>query len=165
MQQKNYSNHMKKDTYVLGNAVKKLSVMPETVPQKHGRQDLEQEKREKRLHQKEIQRAHRINFLYTMAVVGVVAFVFTVCVQYLELQAAVNANSTTVAKMQVELNELTDKNDAMELEINGSIDYEKILNTALNELHMKYPSRNQMVNYNSVESQYAKQYADIPTAR
>lgn len=166
MQQKNYRrSNEKKDLYVYGNAVKNLSAMPAQEPQKRDRRDLEQEKNKKRLQHKEAQRIHRINLLYTFAVVGVVAFIFTVCIQYLELQASVKGNSSAVANLEVQLNEMTEKNDATELQIDGSIDYNKILDTAINELGMQYPNKKQVVEYKSSQSEYVKQFSDIPSTK
>lgn len=163
MPQKNHRNNLTSNAYVYGNTVKKLSVtMPLTEPQRRDRRDDEQEKREKRLQQKQLQRAHKVNFLYTVAVVGVVAFIFTVCIQYLELQASVKNNSTDVSKLESQLSKLTDQNDMTEVEINGSIDYDSILDTAINQLGMVYPSRKQFVEYDSKNSEYVKQYSDIP---
>ncbi len=48
-----------------------------------------------------------------------------------------------------ELNELTNSNDELELEINAGIDYEQIYNTAVNELGMVYPERDQVITYDA----------------
>lgn len=167
MPQKNYrKQNSKSNAYVYGNTVKKLSVtMPVTEPLRRDRRDDEQEQREKRLQQKQLQRAHKINFLYTVAVVGVVAFIFTVCIQYLELQAAVKNNALAVSNLESQLSELTDQNDMSEVVINGNIDYDSILDTAINQLGMVYPSRNQYVEYDSKNSEYVKQYSGIPGAK
>ena len=61
-----------------------------------------------------------------------------------------------------ELNELTNSNDELELEINAGIDYEQIYNTAVNELGMVYPERDQVITYDAGVSEYVKQYHDIP---
>jgi hypothetical protein len=48
-----------------------------------------------------------------------------------------------------------------ESEINAGIDYNAIYDTAVNELGMVYPSRSQVIGYDSKESEYVKQYKDI----
>ena len=154
------------NTYVYGNTVRKLAVAePITRPVKRQNQNTEEEIRHRRLQEKEIQRAHRVNFLYTVAVVAVVAFIFTVCIQYLQLQASVKNDATQVANLEAQLSQLTVKNDEAEVQINGSIDYDAILSTAINELGMVYPSKKQVVEYNSGESEYVKQYQNIPTSK
>ena len=167
MSQNNYrKNNLKSDAYISGNTVKNLSVaMPVTKPQKRDKTDDEQEKRAQRQHHKEMQRVHKINFLYTVAVVGVLTFIFTVCIQYLQLQASVKSNSTAVSSMESKLNKLTDQNDMTELEANGSINYESIKNIAINELGMKYPSKNQVVEYDAKDSEFVEQYSNIPAVK
>ena len=41
-------------------------------------------------------------------------------------------------------------------------DYEQIYNTAVNELGMVYPERDQVITYDAGVSEYVKQYHDIP---
>jgi len=167
MSQNNYrKNNSKSEAYVYGNTVRKLSVaMPVTKPQKRDNTDDDQEKRELRQQHRAMQKAHKTNFLYTIAVVGVLAFIFTACIQYLELQASVKTNSTEVSNLESQLSKLTEQNDMTELEANSSINYDEIINTAINELGMKYPSKNQVVDYTSKDSQYVEQYADIPAVK
>jgi len=167
MSQNNYrENNSKSEAYVYGNTVRKLSVaMPVTKPQKRDKTDDDQEKREQRQQHHQMQKAHKINFLYTVAVVGVLAFIFTVCIQYLELQASVKTNATVTSKLEAQLSKLTEQNDMTELEANGGINYEAIKNTAINELGMKYPSKNQEIDYTSKNSEYAEQYSGIPAAK
>lgn len=167
MSNKNYEKqNSSKGAYVYGNTVRNLSTAePAARPQKRERKVEEQETREDLQKQREIQRAHKMNFLYTVGVVGVVAFMFTICIQYLGLQTNAKNNASDVSKLESTLTELTAKNDMTEVEINGSIDYNAILNTAVNELKMVYPSRSQVIQYDSSESQYVKQYADIPAAK
>jgi len=167
MSQNNYrKNNSKSEAYVYGNTVRELSVaMPVTKPQKRDKTDDDQEKREQRQQHHQMQKAHKINFLYTVAVVGVLAFIFTACVQYLQLQAAVKADSTATSNLELQLSKLTEQNDMTELEANGSINYEAIKDTAINELGMKYPSKNQVFNYTSKNSEYTEQYSGIPAVK
>ena len=78
------------------------------------------------------------------------------------MHSAVKANASEVRQVQSELNELTNSNDELELEINAGIDYEAIYNTAVNELGMVYPEREQVITYDAGVSEYVKQYHDIP---
>lgn len=156
----------KKSVYTYGNTARQLEIAePFRQPERRGRHNEEEEKRVRKLRQKEIQRAHKVNFLYTVAVVGVLAFIFTVCVQYLELQSNVKTSSSKVASLESKLTKMEADNDMTEVEINGSIDYDAILDTAVNELGMVYPERKQVIQYDSSESEYVKQYSDIPEAK
>ena len=110
-------------------------------------------------------RAHRANLLYTIVAVAVVAFMFGVCVQYLEIQANVKNAANDVARLEARLTQLTVKNDETKMEIEGSVDYDALLKTAVEELGMIYPKRSQIVEYDSTESEYVKQYKDIPSTK
>jgi cell division protein FtsB len=87
---------------------------------------------------------------------------FVLCVQYLDTQSEVQGNQTAVQELQSQLNDLKTTNDETELKINTDIDYELIYDTAVNELGMIYPDRNQVITYDSTISEYVKQYKDIP---
>ena len=144
--------------YVYGSAVQQPVQAPEKKPVKRVsapervRIEEEEDLREK-LKNKKIRRANRINFLYTLGVM---------CVQYLNIQSSVQGNQAAVTQLQSQLNELTNENQEREVEINTSIDYELIYDTAVNELGMIYPDRDQVITYDSVVSEYVKQYKDIP---
>lgn len=77
------------------------------------------------------------------------------------MQSAIKTNSQTVVELQNQLNSLKAENNSHESEINASIDYDAIYDTAVNELGMVYPSRSQVIGYDSKESEYVKQYKDI----
>ena len=87
--------------------------------------------------------------------------VFAICYQYLNLQSDIKTNSTAVVELQNQLNSLKAENNSHESEINAGIDYNAIYDTAVNELGMVYPSRSQVIGYDSKESEYVKQYKDI----
>lgn len=159
--------------YVYGNAVSVPQQESQAAPAKKAgparkkapvRRD-EEALRQERLNNRRIRRANKVNFLYTLGVSAIVVTIFIMCVQYLNIQSAVQGNQNTVTQLQTKLNEITNENDERETEINTSIDYELIFDTAVNELGMIYPDRNQVITYDSAISEYVKQYKDIPSAR
>lgn len=154
-------------SYVDGNTVRKLQTVqpvPE-VERRRRQQEKEIQRRQEELRQKQIGRANRINFLYTFAVIGVAVVLYAVCWQYLQLQTSVKTNAANISKLQSQLTELTAENDEMELQINASIDYEQIYETAINELGMVYPDKKQVVTFDAGISEYVKQYQDVPAAK
>ena len=102
-----------------------------------------------------------MNFLYTVAVTAVVAVMFGLCYQYLNLQSEVKTNAAAVSDLEMQLNTLTSQNDEREAQAEADIVYDAIYDTAVNELGMVYPSRSQVIGYDSKESEYVKQYKDI----
>ena len=90
--------------------------------------------------------------------------VFFICYQYLNVQAAAKVNSDKIIELKSTLNSLKDNNDALEADINASIDYDAIYDTAVNDLGMIYPGKGQVITYDSKESEYVKQFKDVPEA-
>ena len=158
---KTVDNRINRHTgYQYGSAVRKLEVVaPEVRPYNPERH--EEQERERRARRREIKRNNRVNLFYTTVLVACAAAVFAICYQYLNLQADIKANSQTVVELQNQLNSLKAENNSRESEINAGIDYNAIYDTAVNELGMVYPNRSQVINYDSKESEYVKQYKDI----
>lgn len=150
-----------KQAYEYGNTVRQLEYAE---PLKRPREtDKERELRKAR--QKQIRRNNKINLIYTMIVASVASVVFFICYQYLNVQAEAKVNSDKIVELKTQLNSLKDDNDALEADINASIDYDAIYNTAVNELGMVYPDKKQIITYDSKESEYVKQYKDVPEAK
>ncbi|MFQ9896462.1 MAG: hypothetical protein ACLRWA_09985 [Lachnospira sp.] len=105
-----------------------------------------------------------MNFLYTVAVTAVVAVMFGLCYQYLNLQSEVKTNAAAVSDLEMQLNTLTSQNDEREAQAEADIDYDAIYDTAVNELGMVYPAKGQVIRYAAGESEYVKQYQNIPNA-
>lgn len=154
-----------KTAYVQGNTVRKLQTAEAYPNRERKLEQSEQERQLRKEQQRRIHRANKINFIYTAAVTTVVAVIFAICYQYLNLQTAVKNNAAQVAELEAKLNTLTAENDELEVEINAGIDYDAIYETAVNELGMVYPERSQVIRYEAGESEYVKQYQDIPGSK
>ena len=151
---RNVVNHRTTE-YQYGSAVRKLQTVPEVHTYEHERriEEQEQERRQRR--------NNRVNLVYTTVLAICATAVFAICYQYLNLQSDIKTNSTAVVELQNQLNSLKAENNSHESEINAGIDYNAIYDTAVNELGMVYPSRSQVIGYDSKESEYVKQYKDI----
>ena len=89
MARKSYGNtikYEKRTGYVQGNTVRKLQVAEPYSNDPTSIEQLEEERKRKREQQRKIRRANKMNFLYTVAVTAVVAVMFGLCYQYLNLQ-------------------------------------------------------------------------------
>ena len=156
MARKSYGNtikYEKRTGYVQGNTVRKLQVAE---PYSNDPTSIEQLRK--------IRRANKMNFLYTVAVTAVVAVMFGLCYQYLNLQSEVKTNAAAVSDLEMQLNTLTSQNDEREAQAEADIDYDAIYDTAVNELGMVYPAKGQVIRYAAGESEYVKQYQNIPNA-
>lgn len=148
------------NTYEYGSTARQLNAQPAIKTK-----ESEDAREQRRARQRQIRRNNKINLMYTMMVASVAAVVFFICYQYLNVQAAAKVNSDKIIELKSTLNSLKDDNDALEADINASIDYNTIYDTAVNELGMVYPGKDQVITYNSQESEYVKQYKDVPDAR
>ena len=153
------SRNVSKVPYEYGSALRQLNIAePLKTPDESQQTQKEINREIRRQRQKQIRR----NLMYTVAVASVAAVVFFICYQYLNVQAAAKTNSDVIAELKSELSTLKENNDVLESDINASIDYDAIYDTAVNELGMVYPEKKQVITYDSKESEYVKQYKDVP---
>lgn len=153
--------------YVSGNVVRKAEAVPAVKPEREERiwQEYSNAQKVNVRHKKnQMLLAQRANMVYTVALTAVVAVIFVICSQYLSLQSEMQANAAMVTKLQSQLNEMTAQNDEYEVNLKANVDYDAIYYTATKELGMVYPSKEQIITYDAGESEYVKQYADIPEA-
>ena len=141
--------------YEYGSAARQLNMNAQPLRRN---EESEESREQRRAKQKQI------NLMYTVVVATVASVVFFICYQYLNVQAAAKVNSDKIIELKSTLNSLKDNNDALEADINASIDYDAIYDTAVNDLGMIYPGKGQVITYDSKESEYVKQFKDVPEA-
>ena len=90
-----------------------------------------------------------------------VAAVVGICAIHLVSRSEVAQKTSKVSELRAELTELTKRNEALEAELNESIDYDAIKATAMNDYGMIYPEDGQILTYNADDEGYVKQYKDI----
>ena len=117
------------------------------------------------LHSKYVRRINTLNFLYTLAVIGVVAVIFAFCVSYLNIRASIQANEAKIATLQAQLSTLTSENDDESMKLSANVDYEEIYRQATEDLGMVYPTDGQVVEYSAGDSEYVEQYSDVPSGQ
>ena len=69
-----------------------------------------------------------------------------------------------IETQEEQLEALKSENDALQTAINTDVDLDHIYEVATNELGMVYADRNQVIRYKKTESEYVRQYEDIPGA-
>ena len=151
--------------YVDGNTVRRLAEVPERKRQP-GRQNPARQKHQlSKEAQKNRQKATAMNW-------GFVAFLAVVCVailfcsvKYLRYKSEITAKMSTVASLEEELADLKEDNDAYYSQVTSNVDLNKIKQTALGRLGMKYPSDDQTVTYSTSGNSYVRQYQDIPDSK
>ncbi len=85
------------------------------------------------------------------------------CLWYVNLRSEITASQKNISKMQIQLTDLKLSNDEEYDRIMGNVDLEQIKKTAMNELGMKYPDSDQVINIDGSGSDYVRQYGDIPS--
>lgn len=151
--------------YTAGTAARKLMTQPEYIqPERRPEQELpDYAKVRKHRPQKGLKLAMNPAFAVFLAF-SVIATLFS-CTLMLSMQAKVSAQNDSIMALQSELETLTDENNAYETRINNSVDLEQIRETAINRLGMVYPTEGQVVYYNLTQSDYVRQYRDVPALR
>ena len=98
-----------------------------------------------------------VAFLLVMAIV-----LFVGCTAYINPRNEITEKQKTVEGLQSKVASLKLENDEEYDRIIGNVDMEEIKKIAMNELHMKYPDSGQVAVTESKDSDYVRQYKDIP---
>ena len=85
-----------------------------------------------------------------------------ICVSYLKLQSSVTARLNHIESLEESIEKLKGDNDALLTRINTSVDLDYVYQVATEELGMVYANKDQVRLYNKTESEYVRQYEDIP---
>ena len=71
----------------------------------------------------------------------------------------------SIKTLETRLDTLRTENDALEKSIDTSVDLNKVYEVATNELGMVRVGQDNIIQYDKTESEYVKQYEDIPTGQ
>ena len=108
------------------------------------------------------EKALHMNLPYVIMLTLAVFCVLVICVNYLHIQSDISTRLANIEKLEKGVEQLKAENDALETRINTSIDLDYIYKVATEELGMVYANRNQVRLYDKTESEYVRQYEDIP---
>lgn len=150
------------DSYVQGNTA--LQLEPVRKEKKKKRPKLRVVKQKKQKPRKDLYtRAQVMQNRMTLAVtlIALIAVCMS-CINYLGLQAEVSGKAAVISELEEKYVDLKTDNDLAEVVIDSSIDYNYILEVAINELGMVYPNKDQVVVYDSQKMEVVKQLENIP---
>lgn len=147
-------------SYYNGNAVRKLNTVPQI---QHEVEELRPVAPRKATKAKP-RRNPAIGFFTFTMLTGALAMTLFTAINYVQAQLDVKALSKSIASAEVQLSELKLSNEEALNKINASIDLEDTFNTAVNELGMVFPNKNQVINYETAVCEYIRQYDCIPEA-
>lgn len=109
------------------------------------------------------EKALQISIPYLLMLAAATVAVVMICVSYLKVQSSITAHQTSIGRLESQLSTLKTNNSAIENRINAYVDLDYIFKVATEELGMTYASDNQVIYYDKSESEYVRQYEDIPT--
>ena len=148
--------------YIEGNAARKLNTVPQREVRPERRQATQPERKTNARIERNAKRAKAFDLRYTMALVVATVCLFGACVNMLSLQADITEQRRQIATLESNLNDLKDTNDETSKRLESSVDLTKVYDFATTELGMVYPSKDQIVNYDYEESDFVRQYSDVP---
>lgn len=154
--------------YIEGNAVRQLQPAYEPEIERPQRPKEPERKVDPKVEQRRRKRLAKdtvIDFKYTMLVACVCLTSLFSCAGFLQMQAQISDQRTSIAAMQTELSQLTNENVAKEEQLNSSVNLNEIYTKASKEFGMKYADSKHIVLYESADPDYVRQYQDIPESK
>lgn len=147
-------------SYYDGNAVRKLNTVPEI------RRETEEIRpvAPKRAPKTRQRRNPAIGFMSFIMLTAAIGVTLSVTVNYIKATTEISDLNKSISATEIELESLTADNNAALSKINASIDLEKVFETAVHDLGMVFPNKNQIVNYETAICEYVRQYDSVPEA-
>ena len=144
--------------YVQGNTVRKImpDQAPVRVPEEVRRPSVNHQVRRNR------EKALQMDLPYVILLTLAAVCTLCLCVNYLHLQSAITTNIHKIGEQEAALEKLKAENDALEMNINTSVDLDHVYKVATEELGMVYANKDQILHYDKTESEYVRQNEDIP---
>lgn len=105
-----------------------------------------------------------LTFPLTVLLTAAMAVVFVVGYKYLCLKSSIDLHMDNVKSLETRLENLRTENDALERSIDTSIDLNHVYEVATNKLGMVPANKSNIIQYDKTESEYVRQYDDIPSA-
>lgn len=148
--------------YVDGNTVRKPQNYTRPVPQRQIQPEREQRTSTSTRTRRNRARALQMNLGYVTFLTAASVATLFVCVNYLKLQAQNTTYRNAVATAESQLSELKQENDTAYENALTSVDLQVIRDIAINKLGMVYADEGQIRTYESQNSDYVRQYEDVP---
>lgn len=145
--------------YVQGNTVRKLE--PKRVPVRRSPDEVRRPAVNHKVRRNR-EKALQMDLPYVIMLTIAAVCTLYLCVNYLHLQSSITTRIHTIESLESELETLKTENDALQTNINTSVDLDHVYKVATEELGMVYANKNQILQYDKTESEYVRQNEDIP---
>ncbi len=146
--------------YIDGNTARRLNVQPE--PQK------KKKKQQVRQQEPEIRHEKRVSVFdlrYTLFLIISVGITLGTCFMYMRSNSELTRAERSVAALQSQLQDIQEQNNSLKESLNTTIDLEEVYQIATKRLGMVCANEEQVIYYNSSNSDYVRQYESIPGRR
>lgn len=145
-------------TYVEGNTARQLAAEPERREEQRPERQVRRAPRREPVHMPGI---HFVSLLFLFLVIAVALYI---CISYVRAQNQVQEEKGTIIKMQSEIAQMKESNDADYQNVLDSVDLAEVYRKATEELGMVHAKSNQIYTYENKKSDMVKQYGEIPSA-
>lgn len=108
------------------------------------------------------EKALQMDLPYVIMLTLAAISVLYICVSYLHMQSTMMARIHNIERLEQRLEQVKSENDTLASRINTQIDLDYVYKVATEELGMVYANKNQVLLYDKTESEYVRQYEDIP---
>lgn len=151
------SRTLYRQDYIHGSAVRKEE------PRQPFREPLRQEhpKRGHALRHSQ-EKATQADRLFIFAFMIASCCTLWICINYLQVRSVMTRRMDNIKRLEQELDAQKSENDITQTRINTSVDLDYVYRVATEELGMVYANQDQIRLYHQTESEYVRQYEDIP---
>lgn len=108
------------------------------------------------------ERALSMDFPYLVVFSAAMVVMLFLCANYIAIQSKLTSTIKQTQKNESNLEKLRNENDSLENMIATYVDLDHIYDVATNKLGMIYAKKNQVITYEKTESEYVRQFEDIP---
>ena len=161
-------NRYRNENYIYGNTVVKEDPYYEYEQQERADQARQRRESYEKARRRNEQRSRNKNSALTinlpsLILLSVAAMLcLVICCNYLRVQSSVTSKMKKIESMESQVEKLKNENDALEARINTYVNLDNVYKVATEELGMVYASKDQVITYDKTESEYVRQYEDIP---
>lgn len=142
--------------YVDGTAVRKLQQAPAEEPRRRQAPVTSQRTKKNR------ERALQMNLAYVAFLAAAAVITMFVCVNFLQLRAKGTKLQKDVTALEAQLDAAILENDSDYQRVMTSVDMDHVRDVAVNELGMEKAKQDQIITYEAEDSDYVRQYSEIP---
>ena len=147
-------------SYVYGNVVRKERPQ-QRVPSERI-QHLEHQANVSRRVRRNQEKALHMDLPYVFCLTIAAICALYICVNYLHVQSSITSRIHNIETLEQSIETMRSENNALETRINTYVDLDHVYKVATEDLGMVYANKNQVLLYNKTESEYVRQYEDIP---